>query len=77
MTVDIPASVAQDLVNIDNTAALQLSITYDGTSPVLSEVTPVTTPTSDTTPDYTFNSTEIGDITYGGDCSSATNTAIV
>ena len=34
-------------------------------APVLSEVTAVTTPTNDTTPNYTFSSTEAGTITYG------------
>ena len=38
------------------------------TSPVITEVTAVTTSTNDTTPDYTFSSTEDGTITYGGSC---------
>ena len=42
--------------------------TTDTTSPVIAEVTAVTTPTNDTTPDYTFSSTEDGTITYGGSC---------
>lgn len=42
---------------------------------VLKEVTAITTPTTDTTPDYTFSSTESGDITYGGSCSSSTTSA--
>lgn len=48
----------------------------DITPPTLTEVIPVTTPTRDTTPDYTLNSDEEGTITYGGDCSSITGTAI-
>jgi hypothetical protein len=40
------------------------------------EVTPVPNPTGDTTPDYTFSSTEAGTITYGGDCSSSTTNAV-
>jgi len=43
---------------------------------VLKEVTEITTPTNDTTPDYTFSSTESGAITYGGSCSSSTTSAI-
>ena len=43
---------------------------------VLKEVTAITTPTTDTTPDYTFSSTESGAITYGGSCSSSTTSAI-
>jgi len=41
----------------------------------LTEVTAITTPTTDTTPDYTFSSTESGTITYGGSCSSSTTSA--
>ena len=33
-------------------------------APVIAEVTAVTTPTDDTTPNYTFSSTEAGTITY-------------
>ena len=35
-------------------------------APVIAEVTPVTTPTSNPTPAYTFSSTKAGTITYGG-----------
>jgi len=49
--------------------------TTDTTAPVIAEVTAVTTPTNDTTPDYTFSSTEAGTITYGGSCSSGTTSA--
>jgi fibronectin type 3 domain-containing protein len=52
----------------------------DTTAPVIETVTAVTTPTSDSTPDYTFSSTETGLITYGGPCAtsgSATTNAIV
>lgn len=50
-------------------------ITIDTTAPILSETTAVATPTSDTTPDYTFSTTEAGTITYGGSCTSATLSA--
>ena len=43
--------------------------------PVLTEVYPVTTPTDDPSPDYTFSSTKEGTITYGGSCSSGTTSA--
>ena len=49
--------------------------TTDTTAPVIAEVTAVTTPTHDTTPNYTFSSTEAGTITYGGSCSSGTTSA--
>ena len=55
-----------DIVTADNTAT---------TAPVIAEVTAVTTPTNDTTPDYTFSSDEGGTITYGGSCSSSTTSA--
>ena len=42
----------------------------------LTEVTAITTPSTDTTPDYTFSSTGSGAITYGGSCSSSTTSAI-
>ncbi|MCS5579050.1 MAG: Ig-like domain-containing protein, partial [Gammaproteobacteria bacterium] len=48
----------------------------DTTAPVIAEVYPVTTPTSDSTPDYTFSSTKDGTISYGGSCSSNTTYAI-
>ena len=43
---------------------------------ILEEVTAVSTPTTDTTPNYTFSSTKAGTITYGGSCSSSTTIAI-
>jgi len=39
-------------------------------APVIAEVTAVTTPTTDSTPNYTFSSTEAGTITYGSYCTS-------
>ena len=49
--------------------------TSDTTSPVIAEVIEVTTPSTDSTPNYTFSSTEAGTITYGGSCSSSTTSA--
>ncbi len=48
----------------------------DETPPVISETTPVDTPTNDSTPSYTFTTDEAGTITYGGSCSSATTAAV-
>jgi len=47
-------------------------------SPTIAEVTvvTVTTPTNDSTPNYTFSSDQAGTITYGGSCSSSTTSAI-
>ncbi len=50
--------------------------TDDETAPIISEVTPVSTPSTLTTPAYTFTTNEAGDITYGGSCASATTTAV-
>ncbi len=47
---------------------------------MIAEVTPITTPTTNTTPYYTFSSSEAGTITYGGSCAtagSATTNAII
>jgi len=59
----------------DGGSSTTSTTTTDTTAPVISEVTVVTTPTSDTTPDYTFSSDEAGTITYGGSCSSSTTSA--
>jgi sugar lactone lactonase YvrE len=48
---------------------------YSKINIALTEVTAITTPTTDTTPDYTFSSTGSGAITYGGSCSSSTTIA--
>ena len=45
------------------------------TAPALTEVTAVTTPDKDTTPNYIFYSTEVGTIEYGGSCSSGISSA--
>ena len=45
-------------------------------APVVAEVSAISTPTNDSTPDYTFSSTEAGTITYGGSCSSSTTIAV-
>ena len=46
------------------------------TALIIKEVTAVTTPNIDTTPNYTFSSSKAGTITYGGSCSSSTTIAI-
>ncbi len=62
-----------DSWTIDITVVLQ---NIDTSWPILAEVTPVTTPINDVTPNYTFSATEWGSIVYGWDCSSAVPTAI-
>ena len=45
-------------------------------APIVAEVSAISPPTNDSTPDYTFSSTEAGTITYGGSCSSSTTIAV-
>lgn len=75
VTVSIPVSSAQDGAANQNTVSNTISRTFDSAGPILSEVTPISSPTSDDTPSYTFSSSETGTITYGGDCSSSTTSA--
>ena len=51
--------------------------TTDTKAPVIVEVTIVTTPTNDNTPNYTFSSSEAGTISYGGSCSSSTTSNLL
>ncbi|WP_240701276.1 MULTISPECIES: Ig-like domain-containing protein [unclassified Pseudoalteromonas] len=48
----------------------------DSTAPLISEVTPVTTPTNDNTPNYTFTTNEAGTLSVGGSCGTSTSTTI-
>jgi len=52
------------------------SFVIDTTAPTVTQETAVTTPTNDTTPNYTFSTNEAGTITYGGSCSSSTTSSI-
>ena len=61
---------------IGNSCSADFKEKYVKTSIVLKEVTSITTPTNNSTPSYTFSSTESGAITYGGSCSSSTTSAI-
>ena len=61
---------------IGNSCSAEFKEKYVKTSIVLKEVTSITTPTNNSTPSYTFSSTESGAITYGGSCSSSTTSAI-
>jgi hypothetical protein len=56
--------------------SLNKEIIIDTTAPVISETTRVATPSTDTTPNYTFTSDSAGTISYGGACSSSTTTAV-
>ncbi|MDC0230277.1 SBBP repeat-containing protein, partial [Deltaproteobacteria bacterium] len=48
----------------------------DTTAPTVSEVTAVTDPTNNQTPEYVFSSNEAGTITFQGLCSSSTTSAV-
>ena len=50
---------------------------FSNYSLLLKEVIAITSPTSDNTPDYTFSSTEAGNLSYRGSCSSNTTYAKV
>ena len=65
----------RDSAGNNGTAATTANYRVDTRKPTLSEVTAVSTPTSDTTPNYTFSSNEAGTITYAGGCSSSTSAA--
>ena len=80
VTFEAGTAIWDSGVNVTNVAGLtgavvNVSDPADVTGPTIAEVTPVSTPGSDTTPNYTFSSTEIGTIVYGGDCSSSTTLA--
>ena len=47
------------------------------TAPALAEVTAVPNPDKDTSPNYTFSSTEVGTIEYGGSCSAGITSAAI
>ncbi|MEQ3695303.1 MAG: putative Ig domain-containing protein [Thalassolituus sp.] len=52
------------------------TITVDTLAPSLSEVTAVTSPTNDSTPDVTINVSQAGTLAVGGSCGSASEGAI-
>ena len=69
-------SACSDFTGNEDAVEASLKPGPDTTAPILKEVTAVTTPTTDTTPNYTFSSSEAGTITYGGSCSSSNKNAI-
>ena len=52
------------------------AVLVDGLLPTLAEVTAVTTPANDSTPNVTFSTTEAGTLAVGGSCGSASEGAI-
>ena len=59
--------------NVSKTLTIS-TFEIDTTSPSISEVTAVTDPTNDTTPNYIFSSSEAGTISYGGSRASKNTT---
>jgi len=49
----------------------------DITAPTITQVNPISTNTTDTTPNYTFSSNEVGVITYSWACTSSTTSASI
>ncbi|MBN4052445.1 T9SS type A sorting domain-containing protein [Sphingobacteriaceae bacterium AH-315-L07] len=73
-------SIVKYLFNINNDNKVTWErngkpFAYDGTPPVLTEITPVPMTTEDNTPLYTFHTNEYGTIIYEGGCSSTTTMA--
>ncbi|MBU6953421.1 tandem-95 repeat protein [Hahella sp. HN01] len=56
--------------------AVTANATLDATAPTLAETTAVLTPTSDTTPNVGFSTTEAGTLAVGGSCGSAAEGAV-
>ena len=73
---DCTIKVTDSAGNVSNSLTIT-SFIVDSTAATLVEVTAVTTPTNDSTPNYTFSSSEVGTITYGGSCSSGTTYATI
>ena len=65
-----------DAAGNTSSASTALSVTIDTSPPMLAQVTAVTTPTVDTTPDYSFSTTETGILSVGGSCGTSTSTTI-
>ena len=65
-----------DAANNASSALSISSFTVDTTAPTVAEVTAVTTPTNDSTPNYTFSTTETGTLSVGGSCGTSSSTTI-
>jgi Protein of unknown function (DUF3607). len=72
---DCEISVSDTAANESNSITLT-SFTIDSTAATLVETSAIDSSTNDSTPDYTFVSSEAGTITYSGSCSSSTTSAI-
>ncbi|HPO06011.1 MAG TPA: S-layer homology domain-containing protein, partial [Candidatus Gracilibacteria bacterium] len=70
---------ANNLSNILNIPEFTITEIADNdlTPPLITQISPVASPSSDTTPNYVFNTNEVGTILYGGDCTSPSTNAIL
>ena len=67
----------EDVFGAGSATVTNIGTVSDTIAPIIAEVTPVTTPTSDNTPEYVFSSDEVGVITYSGGCASDVTDAVV
>ncbi|GIT08331.1 MAG: hypothetical protein CM1200mP30_19610 [Pseudomonadota bacterium] len=72
---DCTITVSDEAGNESNLLTLT-SFLVDATGSTLAETNAIAISTNDTTPNYTFISSEAGTITYSGSCSSSTTSAI-
>lgn len=72
ITYDVSDSAGHEATSVTRTV-----IVTDNTPPHLVEMTPVTSPATTRTPQYTFTTNEAGTLTYGGDCHSSTTDAVI
>ena len=71
-----PASLTLATPGAANSLGANKALVIDTDVPTLAEVTAVPTPASDTTPDYTFSTTETGTLSVGGSCGTSSSTTL-
>ena len=69
-------ATATDAAGNTSSASSGLALTLDTTQPTTSEVSAVSSPTSDSTPNYTFTTNETGVFAMGGSCGTSSSTTI-
>lgn len=69
---DYTIEVSQTDIAGNTSSLLSRNISIDTTAPTLLEVTPIPSPTNNTTPVYVFSTDEEWEIIYGWSCSSST-----
>jgi len=65
MVYSVSSDAAGNLSTIADRLFIIDTTIHDVTAPVLAQVTAIPSPTNDTTPSYTFSSSEAGTTTYG------------